>query len=237
MPEQTAKSLKTDSTRTIDIKDYLGGLFGQEDEILLTIKKNAKAAKIPAIEVSSTVGKLLYCLARIQKPKRILEIGTLAGYSTVWLARALDQDGKIISLEIEPRHAAVAKKNIALAGFENQIEIREGRAQGLMDRMIQEKEGPFDLIFIDADKKNYPLYLERALQLSRAGTLILSDNLIPKEETFGSHLPGDLEANAIYQFNQEIALHPKLESVLTTTIVGKKGRIDALGISIVKSDR
>lgn len=220
------------TTRAIDIKDYLCSLFAADDDVLLTIKKNAKLAGLPEIEVPSNVGKLLYCLAKIQRPRRVLEVGTLAGYSTVWLGRALPEGGKIISLELYSIHVDVARKNLALAGLENKVEIREGLAELLMDEMIAQGEEPFDLVFIDADKENYPLYLEKALKLSRSGTLILSDNLIPKGDEIGS--PHSLESAGIYQFNQKMASHPQLESVLTTTIVGSQGRIDALGISIVR---
>lgn len=220
------------STRAIHIKDYLSSLYAAEDDVLLTIKKNAKLAGLPEIEVPNTVGKLLYCLTKIQRPRRALEVGTLAGYSTVWIGRALPEGGKLISLELYSLHVDVARKNLALAGLENKVEIREGLAEQLMDEMISQGEQPFDLIFIDADKENYPLYLEKALKLSHSGTLILSDNLIPKGDEIGS--PHNLESEGIYQFNQKIASHPQLESILATTIVGSKGRIDALGISIVR---
>jgi predicted O-methyltransferase YrrM len=222
------------STRSIDIKNYVSALFAAEDEVLSSINANAKNEGLPQIEIPQTVGKLLYCLAKIQRPKRILEIGTLAGYSTVWLARALPEDGRLISLELEPHHASVARKNFELAGLSEKIEVREGVARELMENMIAEGEAPFDLIFIDADKEGYPRYLECALSLSHPGTLILSDNLIPKGESIGTFHPNNFIAKSIYQFNNEIATDPRLESILATTIVGEKGRIDALGISIVK---
>lgn len=222
------------SGRTNRIKDYLSALFAPEDDILLAIKKQAKEARLPSIQVASPVGKLLYTLIKIHKPHKILEIGTLAGYSTVWMARALPPEGRIITLELYPEHVALAKKNIAMAGLESMIEIREGFASEQLDRMIEQEEGPFDLIFIDADKRNYPLYLEKVLQLSRSGTLILSDNLIPKGENIGTPQPNHPEGVSIYQFNELIASHPRLESILTPTIVGSMGRIDALGISLVK---
>lgn len=221
------------TTRAIDIKNYLSDLFVHEDALLSSIKERARQQGLPNIEVPSTVGKLLYCLAKIQKPQKILEIGTLAGYSTIWLGRALPDNGILISLELDPHHVAIARNNISLVHLEHKIEIREGNAKELLDLMIDNNEGPFDLIFIDADKENYPCYLEKALKLSRLGTLILSDNLIPKGDTIGKPHPNHPEAKDIYEFNEKIASHPLLESILATTIVGDLGRIDALGISIV----
>lgn len=222
------------TTRAIDIKNYLSDLFVNEDDLLSSIKERSKQQGLPNIEVPSTVGKLLYCLAKIQRPKKILEIGTLAGYSTIWLGRALPENGLLISLELNPHRVAIARKNISLADLEHKIEIREGTAKELLNLMIDNKEGPFDLVFIDADKENYPCYLEQVLKLSHSGTLILSDNLIPKGDIIGQPHPNHPEAKDIYNFNEKIASHPLLESILATTIVGELGRIDALGISIVK---
>lgn len=223
------------TTRAVNIKNYLTELFVQEDDVLCKIRTRSKEAGLPAIEVPATVGKLLYCLAKIQKPQKILEIGTLAGYSTLWLARALPETGKLISLELDRLHAVVARENMRYAGLSEKVEVREGQASELLDQMIAAKEETFDLIFIDADKENYPIYLEKALQLSHEGTLILSDNVLPRGDDFGNTESEHIDHKSIYQFNKEIASHPHLESILATTIVGDSGRIDALGISIVKS--
>lgn len=221
------------TSRSVHIKDYLCNLFALEDPVLLEAKENARAEGLPPIEVPASVGKLLYCLAKIQRASRVLEIGTLGAYSTLWLARALPKEGRLISLEIDPLHASVARKNVALGGFEEQVEVREGVAREILDQMIASDEAAFDLIFIDADKENYPIYLEKSLQLARDGALILSDNLIPKGDEIDSYHPNNNIAKNIYQFNRIISSHLQLESILTTTIVGNEGRIDALGISIV----
>jgi predicted O-methyltransferase YrrM len=223
------------TARAANIKNYLTDLFAPEDDVLSKIRARSKEAGLPAIEVPATVGKLLYCLAKIQKTQRILEIGTLAGYSTLWLARALSKTGKLISLELDKLHAVIARENLQYAGVSDQVEVREGKAQELLDHMIAQKETPFDLIFIDADKESYPIYLEKALQLSHEGTLILSDNLLPRGDDFGNTQSEYIDHKNIYQFNEMIAAHLHLESILATTIVGDSGRIDALGISIVKS--
>ncbi|MFN4173896.1 MAG: O-methyltransferase, partial [Parachlamydiaceae bacterium] len=213
-----------------NIKKYILETFVKEDEPMIYAKKASRKNTLPPIEVPPNVGKLLYLLARLQRPKRILEIGTLGGYSALWLEKALEPDGKIITIEIVPDHIACAKEVIKSAGKEDRIEIREGDALKILDDM--KNEAPFDLIFIDADKRNYPNYLEKILPLARKGTLILSDNLIPKIEPINK--PAHLESERIYEYNQMIANHPRLESILISTIVGEAGRLDGLGLSIVK---
>lgn len=221
--------------RSAEIKTYLEGLFAEEDEVLSAIQARAKGAGLPQIWVPSMVGKLLYCLAKMQRPKRILEIGTLVGYSTVWLARSLPKEGRLISLELNPQCVALARENLRLAGLVDLVEVRQGRAEELMDQMIEEGEEPFDLIFIDADKASYSVYLAKALQLSRSGTALFIDNLIPKGDNIGGVPPDSGEAESLYRFNKELAAHPRLESILTPTIVGEGGRVDALAISIVRA--
>ncbi|MBI2742431.1 MAG: O-methyltransferase [Chlamydiales bacterium] len=220
--------------RNIEIKKYICSLFVNEDEILKTVRTNSKKERLPDIQVPSNVGKLLYMLTKLHAPKRVLEIGTLGGYSTIWIARAMGAEGRIISLDIDAHNIRVAKEHLALAGLQERVEIRFGRATELLQQMVESKEEPFDLIFIDADKVSYPDYLEYAVKLSSPGTLILSDNLIPKGGEIGGRGP-DMqdEEKGIYKFNQQMASHPRLETILIPTIVGEKGRIDALGLSIV----
>lgn len=219
--------------RAIQIKDYIAHLFAPEDEFLQTIRENSKNEGLPPIEVSSQLGKLLYILTKIHKAERILELGTLGGYSTAWFAKALPETGRIISIEFNPHHANVARKNLSSLGYEKKVEIKEGFASILMDIMIENNEKPFDLIFIDADKSNYPDYLSRAITLSRSGTLILSDDLIPKGNEIGISGIDPMDAQGIYTFNRLLATHQQLESILVIKIAGEKGRIDALGISLV----
>ncbi len=220
--------------RNIKIKNYICEQFVQEDATLASVRKRAKQKGMPDIQVPSNVGKLLYCLAKMRAPNRILELGTLGGYSTIWLARALAAHGKIITLDIDARNLEVAKENFALAGVQDKIEVRLGKAAHLLQEMIEKGEAPFDLIFIDADKENYPTYLEYVLKLSSPGTIILSDNLLPKGEEIGGTPPEEQkEARGIYKFNGLLATHPRLESILIPTIVGANGRVDALGLSIV----
>lgn len=147
---------------------------------------------------------MLYLLASLQKPTKILEIGTLGGYSALWLAQALQEGGKLITLENSHQHIQIAQKNFEYAGLNDLIEIRHGEASELLSQMIKNKEGPFDLIFIDADKNQYSDYLEPCLALSKKGTLILCDNLIPKRGEIGSPDPRDNEATAIYALHETL---------------------------------
>ncbi len=222
------------SERACKIERYISELFAPEDGVLSSLREEARALHMPDIHVPAYVGKLLYSLVIMMQPKKVLEVGTLAGYSAIWLARALTKEAKLISLELFPHHAALARQKLEEAGLTDRAEVREGMALAEMRRMVERDESPFDIIFIDADKKHYPAYLEQALLLSRPGSLILSDNLIPRGEEIGDATKGDENAEAIYRFNQLLANHPRLESSLITTIADHHGRIDALGLSIVR---
>jgi predicted O-methyltransferase YrrM len=212
-----------------DVKDYLDRRFGHESPLLHFIRTQSHDEGLHDIHVPIHVGKLLYLLAKIQAASQILEIGTLGGYSAAWLAQALAPSGRLISLEINPDHAAKARQH--LDGLpEKRIEIRIGHAVDLLAQLVASGEGPFDLIFIDADKANNALYLDWSLRLSRPGTLILIDNLIPKGERIG--YPSHEEAEAVYAFNDYLAQHPLVETAVVPTLVSQ-GRLDALAIARV----
>ncbi len=164
--------------RAEKVDDYLAALFVGDDPDLKHALETSAAAGLPPIAVSAVQGKLLYLLARIQGASRILEIGTLGGYSAIWLARALPPDGVLISLEIDPEHAAVARANLAAAGLDSVATVEVAPALQTLDRLIAQHAAPFDLIFIDADKENNPNYIRRGLELSRRGTLIVVDNVV-----------------------------------------------------------
>lgn len=168
--------MNTDHADKVD--RYLASLFVGDDRDLQRALAQSAAAGLPAIAVSAVQGKLLHLLARLKGARRILEIGTLGGYSAIWLARALPRDGCLITLEIDPEHAAVARANLAAAGLDAVAAVEVGPALQALDRLIAEHAPPFDLIFIDADKQNNPNYLARALDLSRPGTLVVVDNVV-----------------------------------------------------------
>lgn len=214
-----------------EVKNYLDRRFGQETALLHLIRTQSCDEKLPGIQVPIHVGKYLSLLVRIQKPQKILEIGTLGGYSTAWLAQTLPPQGCLISLEINPDHARKARQHLQNLKEKN-IEIRVGHAVELLAQIDNCKEGPFDLIFIDADKENNALYLDWSVRLSRPGTLILIDNLIPKGSKVG--YPFHEEAKAIYAFNDYLAQHPSLEVAVLPTLVDVQGRLDALAIAYVK---
>lgn len=214
-----------------EVKNYLDRRFGYENALLHFIRTQSQDDQLPDIQIPIHVGRMLYLLAKIQQPRQILEIGTLGGYSTAWLAQALSQEGRLISLEMNRYYAQKAQKNVK--EFEDKrIEIRIGHAVELLSQLDADREGPFDLIFIDADKENNALYLDWSLRLSRLGTVILIDNLIPKGEKVG--YPSHDEAKEIYAFNDYLAQHPLLEVAAFPSIVGSQGRLDALAMAYVK---
>ncbi|HSX12077.1 MAG TPA: O-methyltransferase [Rhabdochlamydiaceae bacterium] len=214
--------------RTAQIQDYIQALFAAEDSVLQFVLENSRKEGLKEIQVPAGTGKMLYLLTKLQKPKKVLEIGTLGGYSTFWLAKALPPDGKILTLENQEKNVKAAREHIQFAELQEQIEMRLGNALDILASL----NDTFDLIFIDADKENYSSYLDYALKLSRPGTLILCDNLIPKRGPIKNPDPRDNEAIAIYAFNQKMACHPQLEATLFTTLV--KGQVDALGVALVK---
>ncbi|MFJ9378807.1 O-methyltransferase [Streptomyces sp. NPDC101455] len=164
-----------------DVDDYFISRLAPDDEVLEASLRDSEAGGLPQIAVSATEGKLLHLLAQIQGASRILEIGTLGGYSTIWLARALPADGRLISLEYSPEHAEVATRNLARAGLDKIVEVRVGPALESLAALADEtadNPAPFDLVFIDADKPNNPHYVEWALKLTRPGSLIIIDNVV-----------------------------------------------------------
>lgn len=221
----------TANERNAAISDYIAATFVKESAPLQEAKKSSLQKGIPDISVPKSEGKLLYMLTLLQKPQRILEIGTLTGYSTLWFAQAAPS-ATIISLEYDPKHAELARENFKKTDYN--IQVLEGDAFDLLKEMVEQKVTPFDLIFLDADKDSYPTYLPYLLDLSKAGTMLLSDNLIPREVTINSPQKTDVQAQGIYKYNSLLANHPRLETILIPTIIEKWGRLDALGISIVK---
>lgn len=212
------------------IERYIGHLFVPPDDALDQNLKDAATAGLPAIAVSPDQGRLMYLLAKMAGAKRILEIGTLGGYSTTLLARAMPPYGKVVTLELSPAHAVVARKNLDRAGVGPLVEIRVGPAGDTLSKMIAAGEEPFDLVFIDADKTGYVGYLNQVLQLSHPGTVILGDNLIRHGDVLADPPPDD-NAAGVKAFNELIASDPRLESILLPIV---KGKIDGMSISRVK---
>ncbi|HEY3770789.1 MAG TPA: O-methyltransferase [Candidatus Angelobacter sp.] len=214
------------------VDSYIADLFIPPDPALDAAQAASKAAGLPAISVSATQGKLLHLLARVQCARKILEIGTLGGYSTIWLARALPADGQLISLELDPKHAEVARGNLARAGVKN-AEIRLGPAADSLRLLASEKSGPFDLIFIDADKQGYSEYLKLSLKLARRGTLIIADNVVRDGEVTDPKSP-DESVQGIRRFNEVLAVEKRVTTTAIQT-VGNKG-YDGLAFILVIAD-
>ncbi|MEJ7901058.1 MAG: O-methyltransferase [Thermomicrobiales bacterium] len=190
------------------------------DEPLEHALETSREAGLPEIQVAGNQGKLLSMIARIHGAGRILEVGTLGGYSTIWLARALPESGSIVTLELDPTHAAVARQNIEHAGYAGQVQIRVGRAVDSLAAMVEAGEGPFDFIFIDADKPGNPHYLDYALKLSRPGTLIVVDNVV---RNGGVADPGSTDPNVIgvRTMIDQITADQRLDATAIQTVGGK----------------
>lgn len=212
------------------IDRYIENLFAAEDAALAQNSEDAAAAGMPAIQVSANEGKLLYLIAKITGARRVLEIGTLAGYSTTWLARALPAGGSLLSLERDPLHAEVAQRNLERAGVAGKVRICVGVAADSLNELVLNREAPFDLIFIDADKTGYVKYLEFALKLSRLGTVILADNVIRSGNVLLDD-PLDATDRGARDYNAAIAADPRLDSLILPIV---RPRIDGLAISVVK---
>jgi predicted O-methyltransferase YrrM len=210
-----------DQTRWSAVDRYFEDQLVRAGADLEATNKRSLDAGLPAIQVTAAQGKLLMMLAKIQRARNILEIGTLGGYSTIWLARALPQDGRLISLEFDPNHARIAQENIELAGLSDQVQIRVGNAAQTLPLLAEEQRPPFDMIFIDADKPSNPIYFEWALKLSRPGTLIIADNVVRD----GHVVDSDSDDPNIIGTRSFLAIVGKEPSVTATAIqtVGEKG--------------
>jgi predicted O-methyltransferase YrrM len=214
------------------VDHYLTEALVHPDQALNEAVQANSAAGLPAIDVAPNQGKLLHLIARIQGAKRILEIGTLGGYSTIWLARALPADGGLITLELDSAHAAVASANIKRAGLSQIVDLRVGPALDSLARLHSETPAPFDLIFLDADKPNNPAYLEWALRLSRPGTIIIGDNVIRDGEILDPNHT-DPRVSGTRTFLDRLGSNPRLDATAIQT-VGSKG-YDGFAIALVKA--
>jgi predicted O-methyltransferase YrrM len=211
------------------VDEYVDDLFSLNDPALGAALEASRAAGLPAISVTPSQGKLLYLLAKMQRAQAILEIGTLGGYSTIWLASALGPAGRLVTLEVDPRHAEVARANIANAGLAHLVDLRLGPAADTLPQLT----GPFDFIFIDADKPGYPTYLTWALKLSRTGTVIVADNVVRDGEVANSD-SDDPRARGVRKFLAQLAAEPRVSTTVVQT-AGSKG-YDGFALAIVTGE-
>jgi predicted O-methyltransferase YrrM len=207
---------------------YITHTFAAEDAALAEARHDMERGNLPEINVSASEGKLLHMLARLFRPERILEIGTLGGYSAIWLARALPTTGKMVSLELDAHHADVARQNLERASLGAQVEVRVGPASETLARMAADGEPLFDLVFIDADKDGYVDYLNAALPLLRPGGLLLGDNTLPDAVLDPAATSGTK------RYNTAVAAHPDLDSILIPVL--RSHGIDGLLVSIKREN-
>jgi len=203
------------------VDTYITDLIVAPDAALREALVDSAAAGLPAISVTPSQGKLLQLVARVRGARDILEIGTLGGYSTIWLAQALPAGGRLITLESDPKHASVALANIARAGLAEIVDLRLGPALETLPRLAEERQGPFDLIFVDADKEGIPDYFTWALKLSRAGTVIIVDNVVRKGAVI-DEASADPSVRGVRRFNEMLAAEPRVSATAIQT-VGSKG--------------
>ncbi|MES9507243.1 O-methyltransferase [Streptomyces sp. NPDC000609] len=216
--------------RWTEVDDYFNGLLVGPDEALDAAVEHSDTAGLPAIQVAANQGKLLNLLARLQGARTVLEIGTLGGYSTIWLARALPEGGRVVTLEADPVYAEVARANIERAGLADVVEIRVGRALDTLPELAAEGHGPFDVVFIDADKPSNPDYLAWSLKLTRPGSLIIADNVVRDGEVVDG-TSDDPKVQGVRRFTELVAAEPTLTATALQT-VGSKG-YDGLMMALV----
>jgi predicted O-methyltransferase YrrM len=218
-----------------DVDAYLDDTLVNNDDALASLLRDtidaSDAAGLPSISVTPSQGKLLHLMARMCRAQRILEIGTLGGYSTIWLARALQHGGSLVTLEYEPLHADVARANLERAGLSDMVDVRVGAAADTLARMHADGEESFDFVFIDADKVGYPDYLEWAVRLGHSGTVSVADNVI-RDGKVADAASEDGPVQAVRRMFDIMARHPDLDSTAIQT-VGAKG-YDGFSVAMIR---
>jgi caffeoyl-CoA O-methyltransferase len=212
------------------IDAYIEGLFVPPDPVLDAALQRAAAAGLPAIQVSANQGRLIYLLAKIAGARRVLEIGTLGGYSTTWLARAVGPGGRVVTLELLEAHAAVARETVAAGAPGVDVDVRVGQAADTLRAMAAAGEPPFDLVFIDADKPGYPAYFDLVMPLTRPGTVILADNVV-RDGKVMLDPPPDANAAGSRAFNAAFAAHPRIEAIIVPTL---RETVDGMAIGRIR---
>lgn len=212
------------------VDEYIGNLLASETDALKRAERTTAEAGIPSINISPVQGKMLQVFAKMCNAQNVLELGTLGGYSTIWLANALPDTGKVTTLEIDPAYAAVAKQNFTYAGLDSKIDIRIGKALDILPQLATEGLPPFDLIFIDADKPPYPEYFEWAIKLGRPGTIIIADNVIRNGQVLDEHSP-DEKVQGVRRLNQVLADNTAVTSIILQNVGMKE--YDGMVVAVV----
>ena len=214
------------------VDQYLDKMLIPPDSTLKDALATASKAKLPAIQVSSVEGKLLHLLVQIMGARNILEIGTLGGYSTIWMARALPEGGRIITLEADPKHAEVARKNFVRSGVESKVELRLGKALDTLPEVAADGLGPFDMFFIDANKSNMPEYFEWSLKLARAGSVIIADNVVREGAVLDARSK-DRDIQGIRRFLEMVGKEKRVSGTALQTVSTKN--YDGFALVLVTS--
>lgn len=214
------------------VDTYIRSLLAPEDQVLTDTISSLDEAGLPQHSVSANQGKLLQVLMAACGAKHVLELGTLGGYSTIWMARALPEDGKIISIEVDPHHAAVAQQNLSNAGVAHKVDLRVGSALAILPTLLSEQKAPFDFIFIDADKPPYVEYFHYAVQLSRPGSIIVCDNVIREGKVLDSSST-DEKVNGVQRLNQMLRTNENVTATILQTVGAKEH--DGMVIAVVKN--
>jgi predicted O-methyltransferase YrrM len=221
--------------RWLEVERWICERIVPSDDALESAVSESEAHGLPAIQVEPPTGKLLNLLARMVRAERILEIGTLGGYSTIWLARALPADGRLITLEANAAFAEVAEKNIAAAGVGERVDLRVGPALDALPKILSDGEGPFDLVFIDADKSNQDKYLAWALDLTRVGSVIVGDNVVRDGRVVDPD-SDDESIRGIQRFMDLLAAEPRVDATAIQTVGSKGWDGFAIGVVVEPSD-
>jgi caffeoyl-CoA O-methyltransferase len=214
-----------------DVDEYINSLFAPEDPALIAAKEAIARSGIPDASVSASQGSFLQLMVRLVRASRILELGTFAGYSTIWLARGLTGKGKLITIEANPVHAELAKANLEHAGLTDRVDLRVGKGLDRLPELEAGNEGPFDLVFIDADKPPYTEYFQWALRLSRPGTLLIFDNVV-REGKVLDPLSDDPAVQGVRRLNQALAAEPRVSATILANVGLKK--YDGMAIALVR---
>jgi caffeoyl-CoA O-methyltransferase len=212
------------------IDRYIAHLLAPHDPVLTATEQSITAAGMPVISVSANQGKFLHLLALLCRANKILELGTLGGYSSIWMARALPPGGKLTTIELEPAYAEVARKNIERAGLSEKVDIRIGKGLDVLPRLEAEGAGPFDMVFIDADKPPYVEYFQHALRLSRPGTLIVADNVIREGKVLDSNSSDEMVIGA-RRFNEMLGAEKRVTATILQMVGVKEW--DGMALAVV----
>jgi caffeoyl-CoA O-methyltransferase len=232
LPVNFTRKIQMENDLFLAVDNYISGLFVKEDDALKAARTSIREADLPHdMSISSNQGSFLQLLVRLVRAERVLEIGTFVGYSTIWLARGLGPTGRLITLEFDPVHAGLARDNIRRAGVGDLVELRTGRGLDLLPGLVEESAGPFDLIFIDADKPPYADYYQWALKLSRPGTLIVFDNVIREGKVLDKETDDDKVAG-VQRLNRMLAEDTRVFATIITSIGVKD--YDGMALALVK---